>query len=181
VHCILTAIGTVLADDPLLTARGAKPRRCARRIVIDPKLRIPESGNLVQSIGQGPLTVFTGPLARAQQEKASRLKIAGVEVLEAQQDQHGIRMESLLRDLATRGVSTVLVEAGPGLLGRMFAENLIDESLVFIGPILLGDRGAPSAARIGDDIALGAAKRMRVQRVRRIGDDVMVRWGRIRE
>ncbi len=179
VDCVLSAIGTVLADDPLLTARGVKLRRVSRRVVIDPELKVPESGRLVGSVGDGPLTVVAGPLAGVQREKASRLRGAGVEVIEVDRGPCGIAMEPVLRDLAARcGVSTVLVEAGPGLLGRMFAEDLVDEARVFIGAMMLGDVGAPSAARIGDEIPLGAAKRMRVRRVRRVGEDVMVWWGR---
>lgn len=182
VDCILTAIGTVLADDPLLTARVVKPRRVATRVVIDPRLSIDETSALVRSARQVPLTIASAALGAKSIEKRDRLVALGVDVIEWPSADHQVPTKELLRVLhAERGVSTVLVEAGPGLLGRMFAEDLIDESQVFIGPTMLGDPGAPSAARIGDAIALSAAKRMRVQRVQRIGDDVMVRWARPRE
>ncbi|MBL8746304.1 MAG: bifunctional diaminohydroxyphosphoribosylaminopyrimidine deaminase/5-amino-6-(5-phosphoribosylamino)uracil reductase RibD, partial [Phycisphaerae bacterium] len=182
VDCILTAIGTVRADDPLLTARGVVLRRTARRVVIDPFLNIDEESALVRSIAASPLTIAAVTPGSASREKRDRLTARGVDIVEWPSSDHGVPTRELLRWLhAERGVSTVMVEAGPGLLGRMFAQDLVDEARVFVAPTLLGDLEAPSAARIGGDIALGAAKRFRVRRVKRIGDDVMVWWGRAPE
>lgn len=179
VDAILTGIGTVLADDPLLTARGVRPRRIARRVVIDPDLRVPESSALARSIHSAPVTVITGPLAGPQREKASRLRAIGAEIIESPRAAGGIAVSPVLKDLAAKhGVGTVLVEAGPGLLGRLFAEDLVDEAMVFIAPGMLGDFSAPGAARIGANRSLEAATRMRLGCVRRSGDDVLVCWRR---
>jgi len=59
VDAIMVGIGTVARDDPMLTARGVKVRRTARRVVIDPSLRIDETCNLVRSIDQAPLSIVT--------------------------------------------------------------------------------------------------------------------------
>lgn len=182
VDAILTGIGTVLADDPMLTARGVPVRRIARRVVIDPDLRLPESCTLMKSIDKAPLTVVTGPLAQVQRAQADRLRSLGAEVVEADRAGENLTMQPVLRDLASRrGVSTVLVESGPGLLGRLFAEDMVDDALVFVGPMLLGDLGAPSPAQIGEHIALAEAMRMRLFRVARLGKDAVMWWRRRRD
>jgi diaminohydroxyphosphoribosylaminopyrimidine deaminase/5-amino-6-(5-phosphoribosylamino)uracil reductase len=180
VDLVLTAIGTVLADDPLLTARGVPVRRVARRVVVDPDLRLPEASALVRSVAMAPLTVVTGPLAGAQTAKAKRLKSGGVEVIETGRGVGGLALGHVLRDLAAhRAAATVLVEAGPGLLGRLFEADLVDEALVFVGPRVLGDLGAPSAAGAGEHRPLAEAKALSLTRVRRVGEDVMM-WYRRR-
>src|SRR5690606_21802882 len=81
VDAILTGIGTVKADDPLLTARGVtRVRRTARRVVIDPLLEIPPESGLVRSASQAPLTVACTEEA-AESAAAARLAARGVEVL----------------------------------------------------------------------------------------------------
>lgn len=179
VDCILTAIGTVRADNPLLTARGVRPRRTARRVVIDPSLSIDQSSALVRSASQAPLIVITAALDAAGKPKAEHLRAAGVEVIAWPAPAREISMRPVLRWLlAERNVSTVLIEAGPGLLGRLFSDDLIDEAHVFTGPLLLGDLEAPSAARAGADTPLAAAKKLVLQHASRVGTDAMTIWRR---
>jgi len=184
VDAILTGIGTVLADDPLLTARGVSRRRQAIRIVIDPGLRIPERGKLVQSIDQAPLMVVTTPEgATKQREKAAGLRRAGVELLELPRAGDGaIPLRPLLERLAAeREVSNVLVEGGAGLLGALARESLLDELRVHIGPRLLGDPAglAPvGAARSGVTIRLSGAAAFELCSLRRRGDDALLVYRR---
>ncbi|TVQ63495.1 MAG: bifunctional diaminohydroxyphosphoribosylaminopyrimidine deaminase/5-amino-6-(5-phosphoribosylamino)uracil reductase RibD [Phycisphaerales bacterium] len=142
VDAILTGIGTVIADDPRLTPRGVRRiRRTALRIVVDPHLRTPLESALVGTITQAPLLLFArdGVLA-AQPAKADRLRAAGAEVIGLPDEDRGLDLARALADLRRdRGVSTVLVEAGPTLLGRLVAADLIDEAWVYVAPMLLGD------------------------------------------
>lgn len=184
VDAILTGIGTVLADDPLLTARGAHRRRTALRIVIDPGLRIPERSRLVQSIDQAPLMVVTTPEGAAgRRAVAAALQGAGVEVLEMPRVSGGsIALRPLLERLAAeRGVSNVLVEGGAGQLGALARESLLDELRVHIGPRLLGDPAGLSPVRAagrGVTIPLSDAAGYDLCSVRRRGDDALLVYRR---
>jgi diaminohydroxyphosphoribosylaminopyrimidine deaminase/5-amino-6-(5-phosphoribosylamino)uracil reductase len=184
VDAVLTAIGTVLADDPLLTARfegGRSPRRVARRVVIDPRLELPLGSRMVASAFQAPVLVATTRAAMVKRGGTARaLAAAGVEVVAAADD-GDIPAEGVLRHLAsTHDASSVLVEAGPGLLGRMFAADLVDEALVFIAPMLVGDEQAVPVARGRAVERLSDARVFGVARVKRLGDDVVVRYVRRR-
>lgn len=182
VDAVVTAIGTVLADDPLLTPRlGRPPRRIARRVVIDPQLEIPLESRLVQTAAHTPLIVATTQSALVRRGAAARnLAAASVDVLAAATD-GAIPVEDLLRRLVRQhDVTNVLVESGAGLLGRLFAADLVDEALVFIAPKLLGDNGSIPVARGRELQRLADARLFRVARVRRLGEDVMLRYFRQR-
>jgi len=184
VDAILTGIGTVLADDPLLTARGPSLRRRAVRIVIDPSLRIPEGSRLVTSIDQAPVMVVTTPGAAAEQQaRAAALRRAGVEVLELPRAAGGsIALRPLLERLAAeREASNVLVEGGAGLLGALARESLLDELRVHIGPRLLGDPAGLSPVRQaagGVSIPLSDATGYDLCSLRRRGSDALLVYRR---
>jgi len=172
VDAILTGMGTVRADDPRLTARGTPILRRARRVVVDRQLDLEVTSALVKTIGQAPQEAIT---RRA--DRAGLLRSAGADVLAI--DDGGEGLNSLLRDLHTRlGVSTVLVEAGGGLVGKLVEADLVDELWAFIAPIVMGDAQAPSPIRGVDPVQLADCSRWRTVSVARSGDDVELRLRR---
>lgn len=119
VDAVITGIGTVLADDPSLTARGVEVKRIARRVVIGPRAVVPVGAKLLTD-GGPPVDFF---------EDAADLR-------------------AVLRTLAQEHDATnVLVEAGGGLVGKLFAQGLVDQVLAFVAPKLLGDAAAPGPSR----------------------------------
>lgn len=145
VDAILTGIGTVLADDPLLTARDVRVRRLARRVLVDPNLRIPLSSNLLQTIGEAPLTIACAR-ARLDAPEAQVLRARGVELvgLPSRAADGSLELRELLRHLGeAHSAATVLVEAGPGLVGSLIGQGLVDMAWVFVAPLLMADPGAP--------------------------------------
>ena len=143
VDAILIGSGTAIVDDPMLTARDVRRvRRVAMRVVADTGLDVPVDCALVKTAGQTPVIfACAGDMATAKITAPQRasLEQAGVEVLGVQTSGFGLDLESLLRDLYKRhDVSTVLVEAGPGILGSMMEKELIDEAIVYIAPLMLG-------------------------------------------
>lgn len=179
VDAILTGMGTVRADDPLLIARGVHVRRTALRVVIDPRLEIDPRSALVRSVEQAPLLVVTLENAASEDSaRARELRQAGVELLESR-GAEGVDLPAMLRYLAgERGVSNVLVEAGPGLLGRLFRQDLVDEAHVYIAPMLLGDAEALSAADMGEAPSLDAARRLTLLRSRVLAGDAQLVYRR---
>lgn len=178
VDAILTGAGTVLADNPLLTARGERaPRRVAQRIVIDPELATPLSSALVQTARQAPLAIVCAPGAGSAQREA--LSDAGAQIIEAPAAPGGLNLRSALADLATRfGLTTALVEAGPRLIGSLIAEDLADALLVYIGPMALADGAAPGPATGRAAPALADARGFELVNARRIGPDAALYYRR---
>lgn len=182
VDAVMVGIGTVLADDPMLTARGVRPRRAARRVVIDGRLSLPIESALVRTAREHPLTVVTRSESVASRpERQSALESAGVEVLVAPggDGPSEVPMRWVMLELVRRhGVSSVLVEGGPRLLGRLFHDGLIDEAWVFQAPLVIGDSGAPGAVLGGPLEDVSRALRLRLIDVRRVGVDVLMRYRR---
>lgn len=180
VDAILTGLGTVLADDPLLTARGPRaPRRTARRIVVDPDLDLPAGCRLVRTARQTPtLAACSKSLTTADiaADRRARLEAAGVEIIGVPErdDRPGsLRLDLLLAALHERsGVRTLMVESGAILLGAMLDADLVDEARVYIAPLVLGDEHALAAARGRVSDRLDQGTRMRLCHARRVDNDV---------
>ena len=177
IDVIMTGIGTVLHDNPTLNARCRTVRRVARRVVVDPNLEIPMSSKLVQTAGDIPVTVFCTESAYSDQlTLVQELKDAGVDVVACGSGDE-VTLETMLKLLATDyRVFTVLVEAGAGLMGRLFDQQLINEAWVFIGPTFLGDEQALSPARGRTVNELTAGVHLDLIDCRRRDTDVMLRY-----
>jgi diaminohydroxyphosphoribosylaminopyrimidine deaminase/5-amino-6-(5-phosphoribosylamino)uracil reductase len=176
VDAVLTGIGTVRADDPLFTARGlGVVRRAARRCVVDPRLEIPDSAAMLGGVDGAPVTLFCSADA-AGSGRAESLRAAGCEVVGLPEDGLGwLDVAAGLRHLvAAHQAANVMVESGPGLLGRMIAAGLVDEALVFVAPKLLGDPSGLSAAAVGEVSRIEDGVKIRPVRVRQVGGDVVM-------
>lgn len=140
---VMVGVNTVLADNPRLTVRDV-PGRSPVRVVVDSKLRIPTTSQVVQTAGQVPTCVVTTVAAPKPQEEA--LQALGVRVIRVPPTAEG-RCEPLvmLRELAAREVVSVMCEGGSELGGSLLASGLADELHVFVAPLLLGPRGRPGA------------------------------------
>lgn len=174
VDAVVTAIGTVLADDPTLTARGGwTRRRVARRVVIDPDLELQDSSNLLRSLKEAPLSVICTDEALTQRSAAANILAArGVEVL-ALGSLGEIDLTNVLHHLAAaHNASNVLIEAGPGLVGRLIDHDLADELVVYIAPTVMGDDQAKPVARGRHINLLSEAKGFLLARSKHIGHDV---------
>lgn len=154
---IMVGSGTALADDPMLTARPAGPR-VATRVVLDSMLRLPLDGKLVRSCRDVPVLVVAGPDAPG--PNADRLRDAGCEVIQLAEPGFRDRLASLMKMLAERDMTNVLVEGGGRLLGELFDARLVDEVHVFLSPKIIGGAtavspvGATGIARIKDSLQL---------------------------
>jgi len=139
---IAVGIGTALADDPLLTARLDGARQ-PKRVVFDSQARLPLDSQLLQTLDRAPVLVVTAPSASA--ERTYALKAAGAEVL------HAADLESALRELGRREVTSFFLEGGQTLAAAFVSGGQIDESRTFIAPVLLGNQPKP-APRAGGTV-----------------------------
>jgi len=139
---IAVGIGTALADDPLLTARTDAARQ-PKRVIFDSQARLPLDSQLLQTLDQAPVLVVTSPDAPT--HRTSSLKEAGAEVLVATD------IESALRELGRREVTSLFLEGGRTLASSFLAADQIDESRTFIAPMLLRqDKGGGRAGPVSD-------------------------------
>lgn len=139
---ILVGVGTVLADDPQLTARPAGSRS-ALRIVIDPRLRTPLTSQLVRTAREVPVLIVTGADASVSQRES--LQQSGVKVLVLKQTRAdgSLDLLPLLRELGLRGHTHLLVEGGGRTLGAFFDQQLVHEAHCFLAPKIIGGAAAP--------------------------------------
>jgi len=160
---ILSGIGTVLADDPGLTVRAfeagefvggsdtsphpiplpagerEKTRIAPLRVVLDRRLRTPRGAQVLD--GTAPTLVLHARGVVADDDRFERVELAAVETTG-----DGLDLHEVLRILGARGMNEVQVEAGPGLCGALFTAGLVDELLLYVAPILLGDAARPLLA-----------------------------------
>jgi diaminohydroxyphosphoribosylaminopyrimidine deaminase / 5-amino-6-(5-phosphoribosylamino)uracil reductase len=143
---LLTGIGTILTDDPLLTDRSGLPRRRRLvRVVLDAGLRLSPKARMVKSADED-LLVFTATSLKS--KKAVRLQDAGVELLRVPAKQGMLELKKVLRELGERQILNVLLEAGPRLNGAALSARLVDRLFLFYAPKLAGHAKVPFAAGI---------------------------------
>ncbi|MEK6643892.1 MAG: bifunctional diaminohydroxyphosphoribosylaminopyrimidine deaminase/5-amino-6-(5-phosphoribosylamino)uracil reductase RibD [Planctomycetota bacterium] len=146
VDAIIVGVGTILADDPDLTARHVRPLRKAARIIIDPQLRTPLSAKVVRTARQIPTFVATRTKMMSS-PKARRLAAKGCELLAIPVHGKTLRLRALLTHLHDRAMTNVLVEGGGRTLGGFVEQKLADEAHIFIAPKLIGGETAPGPLR----------------------------------
>jgi diaminohydroxyphosphoribosylaminopyrimidine deaminase/5-amino-6-(5-phosphoribosylamino)uracil reductase len=139
---ILVGIGTVLADDPLLTCRlPGMEARSPVRVVLDRALRIPGTSRLVHSARQTPLWVMTSELAEA--AAAARLGAAGAQVIRVATTASppGLDLLAVVRALAEKGIARLMVEGGSRVASSFVAADLVDEVWLLRGAGAVGADG----------------------------------------
>lgn len=132
---VMVGVGTVIADDPQLTVRLV-PGRSPLRIVLDSTLRLPLEARVLADGAAETLIATTG---RAPEERVQAVRRQGAEVLVVEQDEsRRVDLHDLLRRLADRGVSSVLVEGGSAVITSVFQQRLLDRLIVCLAPKLIG-------------------------------------------
>jgi diaminohydroxyphosphoribosylaminopyrimidine deaminase/5-amino-6-(5-phosphoribosylamino)uracil reductase len=169
---LLTGIGTILVDDPLLTDRSGLPRRRRLlRVILDAKLRLAPKSRIVES-AKNDLLVFTAVPLKS--PKARKLQAAGVELISQSARVGKIDLKAVLKELGKREILSVLLEAGPQLNGAALESALVHKLVLFYAPKVVGGLGLPfvhlpdpilaplhirSVQQFGPDIAIEAVLR----------------------
>ena len=168
---VLTGIGTALADDPLLTCRlPGMADRSPIRVVLDSALRLGRDSRLVATARETPLWVFTGAQAAHAREQA--LRATGVEVLRVGTRDGRLDLDAMLRLLAERGITRLMVEAGPILTAAMLAADLVDEAALLRSDRVIGPDGIDALEGRSLD-ALARSPRLQLLRTEMAGADTI--------
>ena len=162
---VAVGIGTVRADDPLLTVREAEfsPRVPPARVVFDTSARLPLTSRLVQTAREQPtIVVCWAP----DPSHAAALEHAGVTLV------HSATLADALVALRSAGIRSLLVEGGAALASSFLQEALVDRLIIFRAPIILGGEALNGFAGL-PPTTLGAARRWRLVDTRAFSDDEM--------
>lgn len=170
---VITGVGTVLRDDPAMTVRAPLLERpdgeeIARhqplRVIVDSQLRTPASAQILQL--PGPVLIATNRVDPAQNYSAA---LQSPEILTFTASGEGVDLEALLRELARRECSEVLVEAGSQLCGAFMAAGLVDQLVVYMAPKLMGSNAMPLLTLPLD--AMGQSIDMKITEICAVGSD----------
>jgi diaminohydroxyphosphoribosylaminopyrimidine deaminase/5-amino-6-(5-phosphoribosylamino)uracil reductase len=176
VDAVLVGIGTVLADDPLLTARDVPVRRTARRVVLDTRLRLSARSRLVATADRAPLLVMTSRGALDTHKRhADALRRRGADLEPCRLRQGHLDLADVLRRLGERRMTNLLVEGGGQVQADLLDQRLADEAYVFIAPKLIGGRRAPVAYPGRGAAQIGDGPGIQTVRTSSVGTDTLIR------
>jgi len=138
---VLTGVGTILADDPLLTDRTGLPRRRSLlRVILDSSLRTPLDSKIVRS-AKSDLLIFTTSTERA---LAAEFRSRGVRVEIVPSEQNRVSLPEVLDHLGWENILALVTETGSDLDTALLNANLVDRLQVFVSPQVMGSGALPA-------------------------------------
>jgi diaminohydroxyphosphoribosylaminopyrimidine deaminase/5-amino-6-(5-phosphoribosylamino)uracil reductase len=169
---IMVGIGTVIADDPLLTCRLPDCRNPVR-IICDTQLRIPMQSRIVETAGDVRTIIAT---SACECDKAERLREKGVEIIHVSvQDRH-VDLRELMQTLGGRKIDSILLEGGAALNASALQSGIVHKIQAYIAPKILGGEGAKSPiGGIGIDRP-DEATCLREGQITALGDDLLLEY-----
>ena len=169
---VLVGIGTLLSDNPQLTARaGSSPIRQPLRVVVDSSLRTPPEA---QVVCHDPRNTLIASTHLAPQGRIRKLQKQGVQVLIVKERQGRVDLSDLMRQLGQMGILSVLVEGGSALNGSCLKEGVVDKVICMLTPRIMGGQDALSAVGGSSPRHLSDMTGVTNLRVRRMGPDLVL-------
>jgi diaminohydroxyphosphoribosylaminopyrimidine deaminase/5-amino-6-(5-phosphoribosylamino)uracil reductase len=174
---VLTGIGTVLADDPLLSVRPAEAGvRQPLRVVLDSNLRTPPGARLLEGAAAQGVWIFT---ASTDKSRSAALEARGARIEQAPGAARAgsapqVALAQVLASLGNAGVNELLVEAGATLAGALVQQQCVDELLLYVAPLVLGDR-ARGLLQLPEPQSLTQAPRFDLIESLPVGTDLRMR------
>lgn len=163
---ILTGIGTIKSDDPQLTVRAIGTPRQPRRIIVDSRLDIDSQARILQ--GDACWIIAAQPNA----DKSTLLQSMGHEVIYLPNSDGKVDLPALMLELGKRAINELHIEAGSKLNGSLLRAGCVDELLMYLAPVLLGD--AQGMFDLPVLTSLEAKHAWRFKEVKQIGPDVRI-------
>lgn len=173
---IMVGVGTVIADDPSLTARPAEEEGAALphqplRVVTDTHLRTPLEAQVVQTAREVPTCIVT---AVAEGAAFDALAAKGCQMLTVPEADGHVDVAQALRSLGEQGIDSVIVEGGPQLMGAMFDAGCVDRVQAYIAPKIFGGVEAPSAVGGLGVALLSEARALMDACITPLGSDILI-------
>ncbi len=179
---MLTGMGTILHDDPSLTARLGNPvlehagihadmqagNSQPLRVILDSELKLSPTAKVIQQAGD--VLVFSNS---TDEQKITLLEQVDVKVMYVEKNANGLDLQATLKYLAALQINEVMVEAGANLAGSFISSGLVDELIIYMAPVLMGNnaRGLfnlPLIRQMSDKIQLN------IKEIRQFGEDIRI-------
>jgi diaminohydroxyphosphoribosylaminopyrimidine deaminase/5-amino-6-(5-phosphoribosylamino)uracil reductase len=157
--------GTILTDDPDLTARGAFRERPLVRVVFDRRLRTPPGARVLSTAEAGPVIIVTTASSASRTDLRAPLEARGAQI-EVAADQ---TFRAALERLAAREIGSLLLEGGGGVHAAAWDEGLVDYVRLYVTPHVLGDAAVP----LLPDRSFSSSD-LRERRISTLGPDVLI-------
>ena len=164
---VLTGIGTVLEDDPQLSVRFIETSRQPLRVIIDSRLEIPVTAQVLRGEGELIFTISNN------KEKIALLKKAGARPIILPDEKGKIALEKMIKILADFEINEVLIEAGSKLSGAFIKARLVDELIIYFAPHLIGV-AAQGMLELPELKDLTEKHNLKIQDLRMVGQDIRV-------
>jgi diaminohydroxyphosphoribosylaminopyrimidine deaminase / 5-amino-6-(5-phosphoribosylamino)uracil reductase len=164
---VLTGIGTVRADNPQMNVRMVETTRQPLRVLVDSRLEADPDARFFE--GEGRVLVAC---AAENAEREQRLADKGVEVIRLPNERGKVDLPLLMKRLAERAINEVHVEAGFKLNGSLVGAGVVDELLVYLAPMLIGE--AQGMVHLPALSVLAKAQRLVFREVTQVGEDVRI-------
>ena len=173
---LLVGIGTMLADNPLLTDRsGRARRRPLLRVILDSHLRLPLTSRLVQSTAaqhNNDVLVFC---AAAREKKKAEFEQFGIRVESVPEIAAGrLDLTAILRRLGQLEITSLMIEGGSTINGTALAANIVDKLFLYYAPIILGRQGSVTFASGAAFLTMSQSAKVKDVRLHRFGEDLAV-------
>jgi len=169
---VMVGVGTVLADDPLLTARLFPPQRQQKRVVVDSRGRTPLTSAVVLTAHETPTIIAT--TRHCPRERAEALRKAGCRVVRLPAKQKRVDMKALLSWLGKQDVTNVLVEGGGSVAASLIEANLVDRIICFIAPVIIGGADAVTPVEGTGVEKVEDALRGRITEIKTLNDNLCI-------
>ncbi len=164
-QAILTGVDTVMADNPRLTVRipGQTIDRPPLRVILDSQLRTPWDCHLITVHDAPTAIVTTHQTAQTEFQQVERLQSAGVDVVTVAEKNDHCDLKETLAELGRAGVQQLLVETGPTLITEFLKQQLADELVIYIAPMILGQDGTADLSKEWNQVASIVSKKVNVK------------------
>lgn len=170
---IMVGIGTVLADDPLLTVRLEGEYKQPLRVIVDSSLRIPEASRLVKTTSEVP-TVVAAVQGRYSEAKRAQLERMGLKIWDLPAVNGRVDLVKLVKELGKREITSLLLEGGSTLNASALEAGIIDKFVFFQAPLIIGGQDSPGVFGGMGCERLKDCLRLAQMSVQRVGEDLMI-------
>ena len=169
---VMVGVGTVKADDPLLTARLFPPQRQQKRVVVDSRGRTPLTAGVVLTAHQTPTIIAT--TRYCPRERAEALRRAGCRLLRLRSKRKRVDLRALMQRLGKEEVTNILVEGGGRLAASLIENGLVDRIVCFIAPIIIGGSQTTTPVEGEGVERIEEALRGRIADLRTLEDNILI-------
>jgi len=172
IDAVMVGLGTIRRDDPMLTTRLPSGGRNPIRVIVDGRGSLPLDARVFHSTSSSPTWVAV--TADAPHERIDALERHGLAVIETGGSNGRVNLHHLLKRLGEREVTSVMIEGGEGIFTSAIEAGIIDRFLVFVAPILIGGKTAPSLFGGAGIEHLVEAFRLERVRIEQLGGDLLI-------